>query len=85
MQDEIIALRATENGQLINVVVLQKSVDKISVVIGEGLHSVKCELLPESTGLAYTGNVMGREVVYERSRKQVQADLDQARPPTRRR
>ena len=85
MQDEIIKLRATESGQIIDVVVLNKSVDKISVVVGEGVHSVKCELLPTANELAYAGNVMGRETVYERSRQQVQADIDQARPSTRRR
>lgn len=85
MQDEKIPLRATESGQTIDVVVLQKSVDKISVVVGEGLHSVKCDLMPTSNGLAYAGHVMGREIVYERSRQQVQADIDNSRPSTRRR
>lgn len=85
MQDEKITLRATESGQTIDVVILQKSADKISVVVGEGVHSVRCELLPTSNGQAYAGNVMGREIVYERSRQQVQADIQNAMPSTRRR
>jgi len=85
MQDEKITLRATDSEQTIEVVVLQKSADKISVVVGSGVHSVKCELLPTANGLAYAGNVMGREIVYERSRQQVQADIQQAMPSTRRR
>jgi len=85
MQDEKISLRATDSEQTIEVVVLQKSADKISVVVGSGVHSVKCELLPTANGLAYAGNVMGREIVYERSRQQVQADIQQAMPSTRRR
>ena len=85
MKDEKITVRATENGQTIEVVVYSKREDKIEVVVGEGLHSIKCELSPTSNGLAYAGNVLGREIVYERSREQVQADIDHAKPSTRRR
>jgi len=53
------------------------------VVLGEGIHSVKCELVPTRNGLAYAGSVMGREIVYERSRAQVQADLDIRNPGLR--
>ena len=60
-----------ENGQLLDVVVLQKRPELIQVVLGEGVHSVKCSLTPTRNGLAYAGSVMGREIVYERSRKQV--------------
>jgi len=45
------------------------------VVIGEGTHSVRCTLTPTRNGLAYAGNAMGREIVYERSRAQVEAEL----------
>jgi hypothetical protein len=85
MQDEKITLRATESGQTLEVVVFHKSADKISVVVGEGVHSVRCELLPTANGMAYAGNVMGREIVYERSRQQVQEDIQNALPSTRRR
>lgn len=73
----------TENGQLIEVVVLNKRADHIQVLLGQGEHSVKCELAPTRNGLAYAGSVMGREIVYERSREQVQADIDRLNPSLR--
>ena len=73
----------TENGQVLEVVVLQKRPERIQVVLGEGVHSVKCELTPTRTGLAYAGSAMGREIVYERSREQVQADIDRLNPTLR--
>jgi hypothetical protein len=79
MTNEKIKLR-TENGQLIEVVVLNKRADHIEVVIGEGVHNVKCQLTPTRNGLAYAGKIMGREIVYERSREQVQADIDRLDP-----
>lgn len=82
MRDEKIKLR-TENGQLIEVVVLSKRPEWIEVVLGEGIHSVKCQLVPTRTGQAYVGKVMGREIVYERSRDQVQADIDRLNPALR--
>jgi len=69
-----------ENGQAIEVVVLSKRADGIQVVLGEGIHSVKCGLAPTRNGLAYAGSIMGREIVYERSREQVQADIDRVNP-----
>ena len=85
MENEKIKVRATENDQIIEVVVYSKHADQIEVVVGEGVHSIKCQLTPTSNGLAYAGNVMGREIVYERSREQVEADLEHAKPSTRRR
>jgi len=79
---EKIKLR-TENGQLIEVVVLNKRAELIEVVIGEGVHSVRCQLTPTRNGRAYAGKVMGREVVYERSPADVQADLDRLNPNLR--
>ena len=79
MNDEKLKLR-TENGQVLEVVVLDKRPERIQVVLGEGVHSVKCELSPTRNGLAYAGSVMGREIVYERSREQVQADIDKLNP-----
>ena len=70
----------TETGQTLEVVVLDKRADRIQVVLGEGIHNVKCDLVPTRNGLAYAGTVMGRELVYERSRAQVQADLDIRNP-----
>ena len=72
-----------ESGQSLEVVVLSKRVNKIQVVLGEGVHSIKCDLLPTRNGLAYAGSVKGREVVYPRSRDDVQADLDRVDPALR--
>ena len=80
MNDEKIKLRVTETGHTLDVVVYNKRADRISVVLGEGIHSVKCDLTPTRNGLAYAGNAMGRELVYERSREQVQADIDRLNP-----
>jgi hypothetical protein len=57
---------------------LNKRLDVIQIVLGEGVHNVRCDLLPTRQGLAYVGNAMGREIVYERSREQVKADLARA-------
>jgi len=82
VQDEKIKLKM-ENGQTIEVVVLDKRADRITVVLGAGVHSVKADLMPTRNGLAYAGSVMGREIVYERSRDQVQADIDRVNPTLR--
>ena len=79
MNAEKIKVR-TETGQILEVVVLSKRAGGIQVVLGEGIHSVKCELAPTRNGMAYAGSIMGREIVYERSREQVQADLNIANP-----
>jgi hypothetical protein len=83
MQTEKIPVRVTQSGQIMDVVVYDKRADHITVVIGEGAHSMKCELTPTRTGQAYAGSVMGRELVYEHSRAQVQADLDRDNPALR--
>ena len=79
MAPEKIKVR-TENGQLLEVVVYSKHAGSIQVVIGEGQHSMKCTLTPTRNELAYAGSIMGREIVYERSRAQVQADIDKLNP-----
>lgn len=83
MNDEKIKVRATETRQFMDVAVLSKRPDRVEVVLGEGVHSVKCALTPTRTGVAYVGSVMGREIVYERSREQVQADIDKLNPTVR--
>jgi hypothetical protein len=77
MVDEKITVQ-TETGQALEVVVSSKSADAIWIVLGEGVHNVKCRLSPARNGLAYVGSVMGREVIYDRSVQQVRADLDRA-------
>jgi len=79
MNDERITVRATASGQTLEVVVLNKRAEVITVVLGEGVHNVRCDLVPTRTGMAYVGKAMGREIVYERSREQVKDDLDKAR------
>lgn len=78
MSDEKIEIRVTETDAVMKVVVFSKRADKIEVVLGEGVHSVKCALSPTPNGAAYVGSAMGREIVYERSREQVQADVELA-------
>ena len=82
MNDERIKVK-TENGQELEVVVLTKRPEGIQIVLGEGVHSVKCSLSPTRNGLAYVGSVMGREIVYERSQAQVKADIDRLNPNIR--
>ena len=78
MNDEKIEIRVTSSGQTLNVVVLNKRLDTITVVLGEGVHNVRCDLTPNRQQTAYVGNAMGREIVYERSREQVKGDLARA-------
>jgi hypothetical protein len=78
MNDEKIQVRVTSSGQTLEVVVYSKQLDMIQVVLGEGVHNVRCNLTPTRNGLAYAGNAMGREIVYERSREDVKADLARA-------
>lgn len=82
MSVEKIKVKA-ENGQTMEVVVLSKRASGIEIVIGEGVHNVKCTLSPTRNGLAYAGSIMGRELVYARSREQVQADIDILNPTLR--
>jgi hypothetical protein len=83
MQTEKIKVCVTETGSFLEVVVLSKQASRIEVVLGEGVHSVRCELVPTRSELAYSGRAMGREIVFERSRKQVQADIDRVNPTIR--
>ncbi len=78
MNDEEIPVRVTSSGQTLHVVVYAKRLDLIQVVLGEGVHSVRCDLTPTRNGQAYAGSALGREIVYERSREQVKADLARA-------
>lgn len=73
MQIEKIKVRLTSTAQEIEVTVFSKRPEAIEVVIGEGVHSVRCTLTPTRNGLAYAGSARGREIVYERSRAQVEA------------
>ncbi len=83
MNTEKIKVKVTETGQVLEVVVYSKRADCIEIVLGEGLHSVKCALTPTRLGLSYAGSIKGRELVYQRSRDQVQAELDLLNPRMR--
>ena len=80
MESEKIKLK-TEAGQTVEVVVLNKHADRIDVVIAE---SVRCTLTPTRNQLAYVGTVRGRELTYEKSRAQVEAELAKRDPGRRR-
>ena len=75
MSTEKITVRATATGQTLEVGVYAKRLDVITVVLGEGVHSVRCDLTPTRNGQAYAGSALGREIVYERSREDVKGDL----------
>ena len=83
MNVEKITVRVTSTGQTMEVVVYAKRASGITVVLGEGVHNVRCELTPTRNARAYAGNVAGREIVYERSVEQVQADIDRLNPALR--
>jgi hypothetical protein len=80
MNDEKITVRVTSTGQTLEVVVFSKRPEVITVVLGEGVHSMRCSLTPTRNGFAYAGSAMGREIVYERSQAQVKADLERLDP-----
>jgi hypothetical protein len=84
MDIEKITVRNTESGKTMQVVVLTKSAHRIQVVLGEGVHSVKCDLSPTPNRTAFAGKILGREIVYERSPEDVQADLDRINPALKR-
>jgi len=83
MNDEKIKVRVTATGQTLDVVVFSKRAEVITVVLGEGVHSVRCSLTPTRNGFAYAGSAMGREIVYERSQEQVRADIERLNPAVR--
>tara|TARA_R110000782_G_scaffold33826_2_gene81309 strand:- start:3368 stop:3640 length:273 start_codon:yes stop_codon:yes gene_type:complete len=80
MQNETITVSNTESGQTMDVLVFDKRASQITVVIGEGVHSMKCDLTPTKNEQAYVGSVLGREIIYHYSREQVQAELDEVNP-----
>lgn len=83
MENEKITVRVTDTGKTLELVVLSKRADRIEVVIGDGVHSSRCALTPTRNALAYAGSVMGREIIYERSRADVQADIERLNPAMR--
>jgi hypothetical protein len=80
MQSETITVTNTESGQSMEVVVLKKQANLISIVIGEGVHSVQCDLAPTKYKNSYAGSVLGREMIYHKSVEEVQAELDHDNP-----
>ncbi len=80
MKNETITVINTESGQSMDVLVLSKRAHQISIAIGEGVHSVQCDLTPTKYGKSYAGSVMGREMIYHCSREEIQAQLDHDNP-----
>ena len=80
MQNETITVSNTETGKSMEVIVFSKHANQITVVIGEGVHSVQCDLKPTKYGKSYAGSVMGREIIYHRSVEDVQSELDRNDP-----
>ena len=78
MNEEKIQVRVTSSGKTLDVVVLNKRLDIMQIVLGEGVHNVRCDLILTRNRSAYVGKAMGREIVYERSREDVKADLARA-------
>ena len=74
MDNQKIKLR-TEDDKTIEAVVTSLKADGIWIAIGEGVHNVKCKLVPSRNQLAYVGTLMGRELIYPCSVKQVQAEI----------
>ncbi len=60
-----------ESGQILEIVVSSKKTDAIWIILGERIHNSKCKLTPTRNSLAYAGNVLGREIIYEQSVEQV--------------
>jgi len=76
-------VRVTETGQTLDVVVYSKRADRIEIVLGEGIHNVKCELTPTRMGLSYAGQREGAGARLRAQRAQVQADIDKLNPALR--
>ena len=56
-----------------DIVVLNQRMDNIQVVLGEGVHNVRCDLVPTRNGSAYVGNALGRELGRHRAHQAQQA------------
>ena len=82
-QRETITLRTRLGDQRTDVLVLSKRADRIQIMLNEGSHSVFCELKPTADALSYVGTSLGRDIVYERSRKDVEADIASGVPQER--
>lgn len=63
LNEEKIKVEVTDSGKTMDVVVLNKRAPVIQIVLGEGVHSVKCDLAPTRNGQTYVGTAIGRELV----------------------
>ena len=82
MADEKITVRVTETRQTLDVVVYTKRADRIEVVLGEGVHCVRCALTPTRNARLRRQRTGPRDRL-DRSRDQVQADIDRLNPVVR--
>jgi hypothetical protein len=74
-QREVITLHTKSGDQTFDALVLSKRADRIQIMLHEGAHSAFCELKPTADALAYVGTSLGREIFYEHSRAEVEADI----------
>lgn len=82
---EKIWVKITETESLVEAVVYDKKQDRIQIVLGSGTHALKVTMLPNKMRSAYVANAGGRrEIVYERSCDEVQADIDRLNPELKR-
>ena len=54
---------------------LNTRLDMIRIVLDEDVPNVRCDRAPTCDSSAYVGNAIGREILHERSRENVNADL----------
>lgn len=59
MVEERIEVRVTATGQVLEVIVFSKRLDCVTVVLGEGVHSVRVDLMPTRNGMAYARKGIG--------------------------
>jgi hypothetical protein len=59
-----------------DVVVLSKRAERIEVVLGEGVHSVRCELTPTRNFSSPTREAWGARSFTERTCADVKADIE---------
>jgi hypothetical protein len=76
MSEERIKVRVTTTGQTLDVVVLSRRADAIEVVLGEGVHSVRCRLTPTRTEWPMPEMRWAAKSCNERARGEVAAELE---------
>jgi len=76
--NQTIEVVVTDTGRKMDLVILDYSPKRIRVVVGEGIHNTPVTLTPTKSGYSFAGNVMGRELIYMKSVKDVEEEIAQA-------